>query len=142
MCEQNKFVSRSSACPYCNFVENTCRCENGVPQIGSGCPIHGAANCLACLAGRTLSHDRTECIGACLRYNLNDPVRMGIGIVACCCFDLQSMAVPAIMASLKPGPVALWMVLRNARRARLGGQSTTHELRVFVRMNIAVNASE
>ena len=53
---------------FSDCLANTCTCKNGVPELaGPHCPVNGAASCLACNTGWTISHDRTKCIGACAR---------------------------------------------------------------------------
>lgn len=44
-------------------VAGTCTCQNGIASTGPDCPVDGAAHCMACHIGWTLSHDSTKCNG-------------------------------------------------------------------------------
>ena len=40
---------------------NICKCENGVPAAGAGCPVDGATKCAFCNTGWTINYERTKC---------------------------------------------------------------------------------
>ena len=76
----NTELSSIFSCWHCDSAVNMCTCLNGVGQAGPGCPVNGAAKCLACNSGWTINDDKTECIQikrarAILHEQANNPLR-------------------------------------------------------------------
>ena len=62
---EHKFDANMAKSVRYHFVANMCTCKNGVPQLGAHCPVNGAARCLSCNSGWTISQDGTKCICTC-----------------------------------------------------------------------------
>ena len=58
--QQTKVDIVRSVC-YHEPVANVCTCENGVAPLGVNCPVNGAAKCVLCNSGWTISDDHTKC---------------------------------------------------------------------------------
>ena len=72
------------------YAANTCTCHNGVAQTGAGCPFNGAAKCLTCNVGWTISHDKTKCFGACAHFCIREPIITNYAVVSMFMFVLAA----------------------------------------------------
>ena len=101
--------------------------------IGPQCPVNGAAKCVSCASGFTLTHDKTQCIGECtVRTCVRIHCSPKLLYARICVMNLQQMSAYAIIALRQLAPIAPSMALQSACRATLDSPSIMTKRSVFL----------